>query len=82
VSKAKQHLDLAGLRGRSTAVSSASRGQIQKQAGKPVMDSNLRLYADDTDGYIDLIQPGSGALLSQLPLVPASIQRRLRPTAT
>jgi hypothetical protein len=53
VSKAKQDLDLAELRGQSTAVSSASRGQ--KQAGKPVMDSNLRLNADDTDGYIDLI---------------------------
>jgi hypothetical protein len=79
VSKAKQDLDLAGLRGQSTAVSAASRGQ--KQAGKPVMDSNLRLHADDTDGYIDLIQPGSGALLSQLLLAPASIQRRLRPTA-
>jgi hypothetical protein len=80
VSKAKQDLDLAGLRGQSTAVSSASRGQ--KQAGKPVMDSNLRLHADDTDGYIDLIQPGSGALLSQLLLAPASVRRRLRPTGT
>jgi len=53
-------LDLTGLRGQSTAVSSASRGQ--RQAGKPVMDSYLRLHADDTDRYIDRIQPGSGAL--------------------
>ena len=48
-------------------MSSVSRGQ--KQAGKPFMDSNLRLHADDTDGrHIDLIQLRSGALLSQVPL--------------
>jgi len=40
------------------------------------------VIADDTDGYIDLIQPVSGVLLSQLLLAPATIQRRLRPTAT
>jgi hypothetical protein len=42
---------------------------------------NRMVIADDIDSHIDLIQPGSGALLSQLLLAPASIQRRLRPTA-
>ena len=62
MSKAKLDFDLVRLRGQSTALSSASRGQ--KQAVRPVMDSNLRLHADDTDGYIDLIQPRSGTLLN------------------
>jgi hypothetical protein len=39
------------------------------------------VIADDIDGYIDLIEPGS-ALLSQLLLASASIQRRLTPIAT